>query len=96
MALHGLARAAASRRPVSAKLGGDLGVNDPLLRQALHGRGILPVGIPKTIEPLNPQPSPEETLDLLNEAGLNRKRTPHQVQLACACGYSRPVCVELY
>jgi hypothetical protein len=22
---------------------------------------------------------------------LNRQRTPHQVQLACACGYSRPV-----
>jgi hypothetical protein len=36
-------------------------------------------------------PSPEEILDLLNEAGLNRQRTPHQVQLACACGYSRPV-----
>lgn len=28
---------------------------------------------------------------MLNEAGLHRKRTPHQVQLACACGYSRPV-----
>ena len=22
---------------------------------------------------------------------MNRKRTPHQVQLACACGFSRPV-----
>ena len=30
-------------------------------------------------------------LALLNEAGLNRQRTPYQVQLACACGYSRPV-----
>jgi hypothetical protein len=28
---------------------------------------------------------------VLNAAGLNRRRTPHQVQLACACGYSRPV-----
>ena len=28
---------------------------------------------------------------MLNEVGLNRQRTPHQVQLACACGYSRPV-----
>jgi hypothetical protein len=70
---------------------GDLGVNDPVLRQTLHARGILSVGIPKTVEPLNPQPSPEEILGLLNEAGLNRQRTPHQVQLACACGYSRPV-----
>jgi hypothetical protein len=79
------------QRPSIHSLAGDLGVNDSVLRQALHERGILTVGIPKTIEPLSPKPSPEEILDLLNEAGLNRKRTPHQVQLACACGYSRPV-----
>jgi hypothetical protein len=72
-------------------LAGDLGVNDPVLRQALHERHILSIGIPKTVEPINPHPSPQEVLDILNEAGLNRKRTPHQVQLACASGYSRPV-----
>jgi hypothetical protein len=70
---------------------GDLGVDDAALRQALHSRGILTVGIPKTVEPINPQLSPEEILDCLNEAGLNRQRTPRQVQRACACGYSRPV-----
>jgi hypothetical protein len=72
-------------------LGGDLGVNDAVLRQALHQRGILTVGIPTTIEPINPTPSPEEILDILNTSGLNRIRTPHQVHLACASGYSRPV-----
>jgi hypothetical protein len=36
-------------------------------------------------------PTPEEILALLNAAGLNRIRTPYQVQLACATGYSRPV-----
>ena len=72
-------------------LAGDRGLNDPVLRQALHERHILSVGIPKTVEPINPPPSAQEVLDILNEAGLNRKRTPHQVQLACACGYSRPV-----
>lgn len=72
-------------------LAGDLGVNDPVLRQALHERHILSVGIPKTVEPINPHPSAQEVLDILNEAGLNRKRTPHQVHLACASGYSRPV-----
>ena len=36
---------------------GDLGVNDAALRQALHARGILTVGIPKTIEPIDPNPS---------------------------------------
>ena len=70
---------------------GDLGVNDPALRQALHARGVLTIGIPKTVAPIKAQPTAEEILDILNEAGLNRQRTPYQVQLACACGYSRPV-----
>lgn len=70
---------------------GDLGVNDTALRQTLHERGILTVGIPKSVEPIDPNPSAEEVLDILTKAGLTRKRTPHQVQLACACGYSRPV-----
>lgn len=72
-------------------LGGDLGVNDPELRQALHSRGILSVGIPTTVEPIHPKPSPEEVLEILNASRLNRIRTPHQVHLACASGYSRPV-----
>jgi hypothetical protein len=76
---------------VSIRWRGDLGLNDEALRQALHARGVLTVGIPKTIEPLKANPSPEEILASLNEAGLNRQRTPHQVQLAAACGYSRPV-----
>jgi hypothetical protein len=70
---------------------GDLGLNDPILRQTLQERGILTVGIPKTIKPLEADPSAQDILDMLNEAGLNRSRTPHQVQLACASGYSRPV-----
>ena len=70
---------------------GDLGINDTALRQALHARGILTVGIPKTVEPLTPHPSPEQVRAILTEAGLHRQRTPHQVHLACACGYSRPV-----
>jgi hypothetical protein len=69
----------------------DLGANDPAVRQTLHARGILTVGIPKTIEPVKAHPTPEEILALLNAAGLNRIRTPYQVQLACATGYSRPV-----
>ena len=72
-------------------VGGDLGINDPEVRQVLHERGILSLGIPKSIDPINAEPTPQEILDLLNEAGLNRKRTPQQVQLASACGYSRPV-----
>lgn len=88
---NAIERLTGPKRPASHSLAGDLGVNDPVLRQALHERGILTVGIPETIWPMNPKPSPEEILAVLNEAGLNRQRTPHQVQLACACGYSRPV-----
>src|SRR5499426_3096124 len=70
---------------------GDLGVNDAALRQALHARGILTVGIPQNVQPIDPNPSAEEVGAILTEAGLHRQRTPYQVQLACACGYSRPV-----
>ena len=72
-------------------LGGDLGINDVALRHALHQRGMLTVGIPTTVEPINPTPSPAEVLDILNTAGLHRRRTPHHVHLACASGDSRPV-----
>ena len=72
-------------------LGGDLGINDAALRQALHARGILTVGIPTSVEPINPTPSQAEVLTILNASGLNRIRTPHQGHLACASGSSRPV-----
>ena len=65
---------------------GDLGLNDAVVRQTLHARGILTVGIPKTVEPIETNPSAQDILDLLNEAGLHRKRTPYQVHLACASG----------
>jgi hypothetical protein len=72
-------------------LGGDLGVNVPELRHALHTRGILTIGIPTTVEPINPTPSQQEVRAILTMSGLQRIRTPHQVHLACASGYSRPV-----
>ena len=77
-------------RPVHS-VAGDLGINEATLRQTLHQRGILTLGIPKTVAPLNPQPTIEESRALLAEAGLTQQRTPYQVQLASACGYSRPV-----
>lgn len=72
-------------------LAGDLALNDDALRQDLHAQGILTVGIPRTVWPINPCPSQQEVLEILQEAGLNRKRTPYQVHVASACGYSRPV-----
>ena len=86
-----IARLSTSPRPAIHSLAGDLALNDAALREALHQRGILTVGIPKTVDPLTPSPPPEEVLRILDEAGLHRTRTPSQVHLACACGYSRPV-----
>jgi hypothetical protein len=81
--------------PTLHSLAGDLAVNDSTLRETLHARGILTVGIPRTVEPLSPTPSPEAVHELLTSADLHRKRTPRQVQLACAAGYSRPVVESL-
>jgi len=72
-------------------LAGDLALNDAKLRETLHARGILTVGIPRTVEPLAPTPAPAAVQQMLTAAGLSRKRTPRQVRLACAAGYSRPV-----
>jgi hypothetical protein len=77
--------------PAIHSLAGDLALKDATLREALHAQGILTVGIPKTIDPLSPSPTVEEALHILEEADLHGIRTPSQVDLACACGYSRPV-----
>ena len=83
---NALTRVKGHHSPAIHAVAGDLGVNDTTVRQALHARGLLTVGIPNTIAPINPTPAPHEVLDLLKEAGLNRKRPPYQVHLACACG----------
>lgn len=70
---------------------GDMGINDPKVHQSLHQRGILTIGIPMTVDPINPTPDAEEIAAILAESGLAGKRTAYQVELACACGYSRPV-----
>jgi hypothetical protein len=77
--------------PAIHSLAGDLAVNDATLREQLHLRGILTVGVPRSVEPLASTPSPAAIDELLTTTGLHRKRTPRQVQLACAAGYSRPV-----
>jgi len=77
--------------PVIRSLAGDLAVNDSTLREQLHARGILTVGIPHTLEPLPPTPTPEVIDAALTTADLQRTCTPRQVQLAYAAGYSRPV-----
>jgi hypothetical protein len=87
------AMAQVGTRPTPAihSLAGDLALNDTALREALHERGILTVGIPRTVDPLPPSPTPEDVRRSLEEANLHHIRTQAQVHLAYACGYSRPV-----
>jgi hypothetical protein len=86
-----IARVATFPRPAIRSLAGDLAFNDAALREVLHQQGILTVGIPKTVEPLPSSPTPEDVLRLLHEEDLPQALTPCQVDLAYACGYSRPV-----
>jgi hypothetical protein len=86
-----IARTATYPRAAIHSLAGDLAFNDASLREALHQQGILTVGIPKTVAPLPPSPTPEDVLRLLSEGSFPRARTPCQVHLAYASGYSRPV-----
>jgi hypothetical protein len=77
--------------PAIHALAGDLALNDAALREALHARGMLTVGIPKTVDPVPLSPTLEDVYRTLDEADLHHIWTPSQVQLAYACGYSRPV-----
>jgi hypothetical protein len=86
-----IARVGTRPTPAIHSLAGDLALNDAALRETWHARGMRTVGIPKTVDPLPPSPSAEEILRTLREAGWPRTQTPCQVDLAYACGYSRPV-----
>jgi hypothetical protein len=90
-----ITRIATDPRPAIHSLAGDLAFHDDSLREALHQQGILTVGIPKTIDPLPPSPTPEDILRSLDEADLHHVRTRSQVHLAYACGYSRPVVASI-
>ena len=84
-------RVGARKRRQVHSVAGDLGINDATVRQTLHERGILTIGIPQTVAPIDPKPTAEAIRSILTDAGLTQKRTPAQMQIACACGYSRPV-----
>lgn len=86
-----MARVRTRPTPTIHSLAGALALNDAALREALPARGRLTVGMPHTIDPLPPSPTPEDVLRRLDEADVHGLRTPPQVQLAYACGDSRPV-----
>jgi hypothetical protein len=86
-----MAPVSAPPTPAIPSLAGDLALHDASRRAALQARGLLTAGLPRTVEPLTPLPTPEDLRRLRRAAGLNRQRPPHQVHLACAGGDRRPV-----
>lgn len=78
------------RIPAIRSLCGDLGMNDPNVREMLHQTGIATVGIPTSIEPIPKVPSPEMILEVLHTPGLGEKQNTTQIKIAYACAYSRP------
>jgi hypothetical protein len=90
-----IARVRTRPTPAISSLAGALALNDVSLRETLPARGRLTVGIPKTVDPLTSSPTPEDVLQIWDEADLHHIRPPSQVRLARACGYSRPVVESL-
>jgi hypothetical protein len=72
--------------PAIHALAGAMGLHDVSLREALPARGMLTGGIPNTVDPLPSSPTPEDGLQILDEADWHHLRTPSQVHLACTCG----------
>lgn len=77
------------RKPRIRSLAGDLGLDDPNVRIPLHKRGIATVGIPHTLEPIPKVPTPQMIKDV-QEVPKLKKQSATQIQIAYACGYSRP------
>jgi hypothetical protein len=63
-----IARLKSSRKLAIHSVGGDMDLHDPKVRQALHARGMLTVGIPSSIDPINPTPDPEEIAAILAQS----------------------------
>ena len=77
-------------RPTIRSVAGDLGVNNKALRSTLNSRGILTVGIPQNIEPIPCEPTPSMLKEALENKAFKGECTKTQVEIAYACGYSRP------
>lgn len=71
-------------------LAGDLAFRGVSLRETLHARGILTVGIPQTTAPLPRLPTPQMVQEAQAQGPWDQIPSAHQVEVAYACGYSRP------
>ena len=89
-AINLLDRKYPKRKPVIRSLSGDLGMDDPGVREKLHIRGIATVGIPRCVEPIPKIPTSEMIQAALDTPGLEKTQSATQIEIAYTCGYSRP------
>ena len=89
-AINLLDRKYPKRKPVIRSLSGDLGMDDPGVREKLHIRGIATVGIPRCVEPIPKVPTSEMIQAALDTPGLEEIQSATQIEIAYTCGYSRP------
>jgi hypothetical protein len=85
-----IAKMAHQRKPRVISATGDLAFRDLGLCQQLHERGLLTVGIPKTLEPVDPKPTPQQIQAVQRQFIPGKIPTATQVRAVFACGYSRP------
>lgn len=78
------------RKPRLQSVAADLAFRQATVRDPLHARGVLTVGIPSTTEPLPRTASPQQVQAVQRTMPFPHTPSAHQVQVATACGYSRP------
>lgn len=78
------------RKPRIVSVAADLAFHVKDLRNQLHARGILTVGIPQTISPVPALPTSEMIRTVQEQFELDKTPNATQVQTAYTCGYSRP------
>jgi hypothetical protein len=78
------------RKPRIQSVAADLAFRPAALRNPLHERGCLTVGIPHTLEPVPQTPTPRMIADAQQSLPRPHRPSATQVKIAYACGYSRP------
>lgn len=85
-----IARMEGKCKPRIVSVAADLAFRGATLRNQLHAKGILTVGIPDTIAPVPALPAPDRIPAVQEQFDLGWIPSAAQVQTAYACGYSRP------
>lgn len=92
---HTIEQMKSRRKPRLLSVAADLAFRDTDLRQKLHTRGILTVGIPTSLEPLTTQPTAQMIAVARQPLPWSHPISDTQVRIAYACGYSRPLVESL-